>query len=439
MLNLLLAAVFSLNGDWVLRYFPQPDGCAVRMPAEVPAEARTVAAVVPGNCELDLVRAGVLPEPEVGLNVQKFRAYEGYQWFYTKSFVWESGEAGVCAQLRTELVFDGIDTLADVFLNGEKIGETENMFVSHRFDVTDRLKTGTNVVQVLLRSVLLDSKRQTLGELGYTMTGGAEGEPYRKAGHMGGWDIFPRLFVSGLWRDVRLETSGPLRIDQTSWIVKSVDLAARKAELVGSCRIDMPMSVLDKATVRVGLRHGGKIVAERTYKAHHFHQSFGLTVDNADFWWPRGFGEPTLYEAFVTVDDGAGTVVTHEERIGLRTVELVRDDVYGPDRPDAEPTDVPREHLAVLADQRDLGVVEWLRAHPARPPAFEPRHPVPLPLRVVVTPKMDLLVCPTIGDHPLGGDLAVLREARPQPCPPPQGERRPHAAPDLDARARRLP
>ena len=333
MLNLLLAAVFSLNGDWVLRYFPQPDGCAVRMPAEVPAEARTVAAVVPGNCELDLVRAGVLPEPEVGLNVQKFRAYEGYQWFYTKSFVWESGEAGVCAQLRTELVFDGIDTLADVFLNGEKIGETENMFVSHRFDVTDRLKTGTNVVQVLLRSVLLDSKRQTLGELGYTMTGGAEGEPYRKAGHMGGWDIFPRLFVSGLWRDVRLETSGPLRIDQTSWIVKSVDLAARKAELVGSCRIDMPMSVLDKATVRVGLRHGGKIVAERTYKAHHFHQSFGLTVDNADFWWPRGFGEPTLYEAFVTVDDGAGTVVTHEERIGLRTVELVRDDVYGPDRP----------------------------------------------------------------------------------------------------------
>lgn len=328
----LLATIVSLNGEWNLSYWPQPESGPVRT-LTLPAAAQSVPAVVPGNCELDLVRAGVLPEPEVGLNAQEFRACEGYQWLYTKSFLWGPAGKGLPALPRTELVFDGIDTLADVFLNGEKIGESENMFVPQRFDVTHRLKPGTNVVQVLLRSVLLDSRHQTLGELGHTMTGGAEGEPYRKAGHMGGWDIFPRLFVSGLWRDVRLETTGPLRIDQTSWIVKSIDLAARKAEIVGSCRIDMPFAALDKATVRIGLARDGRTVAERTFKAHHFQQSFALSVKEAEFWWPRGFGEPALYEAFVTVDDGEGTVVTHRERIGLRTVELVRDDVYGADRP----------------------------------------------------------------------------------------------------------
>ena len=187
------AAEISLNGEWRLDYWAQPETGAVRT-LDVPAEHGTVKAAVPGNCELDLVRAGVLPEPEVGLNVRKFRAYEGHQWLYTRTFM------GGCPgpDERYELVFDGIDTLADVFLNGEKIGETDNMFLRHRFDVTEKLLRGENTVQVLLRSVLLDARGRTLGELGYTMMGGAEGEHCRKAGHMGGWDIFPRLFVSGL-------------------------------------------------------------------------------------------------------------------------------------------------------------------------------------------------------------------------------------------------
>ena len=326
----LLAAVIGLNGNWNLAYWPEPETGALRSPpAALRSDAREVPAKVPGNCELDLVRAGVLPEPEKGLNARAFRRYEGYQWLYTRTFDYVPDPS----EPKAFLVFDGIDTLADVFLNGEKIGEADNMFVPHRYEVTGKLKAGGNVVQVLLRSVLLDSRRRTLGELGYTMTGGAEGESYRKAGYMGGWDIFPRLFVSGLWRDVRLETSGPVRIDQTSWIVKKLDLKGRRAELVGSCRIDMPFALLDRATVRVGLSRGGRTAAESDFPAHHFQQSFALSVGEAEFWWPRGFGESALYEAYVEVSDGGRVLAAKKERIGLRTVELERDDVYGPDRP----------------------------------------------------------------------------------------------------------
>ena len=207
------------------------------------------------------------------------------------------------------------------------------MFIAHRFDVTAKLREGTNVVQVLLRSVLLDSKTKTLGELGYTMAGGAEGEPYRKAGHMGGWDIFPRLFVSGLWRGVRLETQGAVHIDQTSWIVKSIDRKAQRADLVGSCRIDMPFAALDKAEVSVSLSREGKTAAQQTFPAQHFQQSFKLTVRDAAFWWPRGMGKPALYDAKIEVRAADGrTLAAHTERIGLRTIELERDDVYGAER-----------------------------------------------------------------------------------------------------------
>jgi len=328
----ILAVAMSLNGEWNLHYFEQPDGGAVRALSAVPVTAKSVRATVPGNCELDLAKAGILPKPEVGLNVRAFRKYEGCQWLYTRKFDFHSPTPTLNSNYV--LVFDGIDTLADVFLNGEKVGEAENMFISHRFDVTGRLRNGENVVQVLIRSVLLDSKRQTLGELGYTMGGGAEGEPYRKAGHMGGWDIFPRLFVAGLWRDVRLETEGPFRIDQTSWIVKSIDLSARRAELVGSCRLDFPFAELEKATVAVGLRRGGKEIVRKSSPASHFQQSFSLSIQQADFWWPRGFGEPALYDAFVEIvgSDGVSRA-RHDERIGLRTIELERDDVYGPGRP----------------------------------------------------------------------------------------------------------
>ena len=145
-LGAMAASSVSLNGEWTLDYFPQPDAGAVRaLPLKVPF--KTVKATVPGNCELDLVNAGILPPMEIGLNVLKLRPYEGYQWLYTKAF--DASAVDVASGARAVLVFGGIDTLADVFLNGEKIGESENMLIERRFDVTRRLKEGENVVQVL--------------------------------------------------------------------------------------------------------------------------------------------------------------------------------------------------------------------------------------------------------------------------------------------------
>ena len=321
----------SLDGDWRLDYFPQPDRAAVRvLPLKV--DFKTVKATVPGNCELDLVNAGVLPPPEVGLNVLKLRPYEGYQWLYTKTFAAPKCPDGG----RVQLVFEGIDTLADVFLNGEKIGEAENMLIPHRFDVTDRLKAGENKVQVLIRSLMCEAQHRTIGILGYCMDGGADGEPFRKAGHMGGWDIFPRAFVSGLWRRVRLDVEGPCRIDQVAWLVSDVNVKAKSCRVGCRVRVQAPFARIDNANVVFSLSRNGKrkyVQKKRFVTYHLFSAIHGVQIKDVEFWWPKGFGEPALYDATVELiaDDGT-CLASNTQKLGLRTIRLEYRDTY-PDKP----------------------------------------------------------------------------------------------------------
>ena len=327
------AATVSLDGEWRLDYFPQPDAGAVRsLPLPADLGQKSVKATVPGNCELDLVHAGLLPPMEVGLNVMKLRPYEAYQWLYTKDFT--APAVDVKAGCRAELVFGGIDTLADVFLNGEKIGESANMLIERRFDVTKRLRKGANTVQVLLRPVLLDAQFASVGEMGGASEPGADGERYRKAAHMGGWDIFPRVFAQGLWRNVALEVSDPVRLKECVWMMKHLDVKARRADFKFRSRLEAPFRHLDHAKLRCSLARNGKTVFQHEFPVYSYHPIMDFSVSNVDLWWPKGSGEPALYDAVAEIVGEDGSVLARDaRRIGIRKIELVRDDVYGKDRP----------------------------------------------------------------------------------------------------------
>ncbi len=332
-LGLLLAAVLSLNGEWTLNYWPQNTAdAAVRELAAVPKDAPRVRATVPGNCELDLARAGVLPPAEIGMNVRQYRAYEGHAWLYTKTFTVPADFAADAA--RTALVFDGIDTFADVFLNGEKLGATENMFVPHRFDVTRKVRAGENTVQVLIRSAFLEAQKHDVGEIGYHM-GFADGEPLRKAAHMGGWDIFPRLYCSGLWRGVQLETMPAVTVDNVAWMFGDFNEDHSRCSAKVQFRVKGPTATYAwDCKVRASLARNGTIAyaMERDYVA--VQNELRFTLDKPVLWWPKGMGEPALYDAAIEVLDAQGQVVAADRRkVGVRIVTLERDDVYGKDRP----------------------------------------------------------------------------------------------------------
>ncbi|NPV81567.1 MAG: glycoside hydrolase family 2, partial [Firmicutes bacterium] len=126
----------NLDGKWQLYYFPEGQIDIQDLQALHSAGLRPVEAHVPGNVELDLVRAGRLPEPFFGANIRKLRPYETYEWWYEREFDTPPQVEG----RKVELVFHGVDCIATYWLNGEKLGESRNMFIEHRFDVTGKLR-----------------------------------------------------------------------------------------------------------------------------------------------------------------------------------------------------------------------------------------------------------------------------------------------------------
>ena len=122
----------SLNGTWNLEYWEQEEQ-AVTDPAEVASLKTTkLSATVPGNVELDLLAAGMIKNPEIGNNIYDLRKYEFCQWMYSKSFT----APEIAKNQKFILDFEGIDCLADIWLNGEKVGSTEDALIAHKFAIS---------------------------------------------------------------------------------------------------------------------------------------------------------------------------------------------------------------------------------------------------------------------------------------------------------------
>ena len=129
-------STFDLNGEWRL-YYGEQDPAAPQNPEELGRSAfKSIPARVPGNVEIDLMKAGILPDISHGTNVYLLRPYETYEWWYHRRFETPKIEKSQ----KLELVFKGLDCIADVWVNGRKAGHADNMLIDQRFDVTPFLK-----------------------------------------------------------------------------------------------------------------------------------------------------------------------------------------------------------------------------------------------------------------------------------------------------------
>jgi beta-mannosidase len=322
----------SLNGTWKLSFWEQPE-TPVRSPEALSQTGRgTIDAVVPGNVELDLLAAGLIHDPMIGSNVWEMRPYEGYQWCYTRTFATPAHADGQRVYLR----FEGIDCLADIWLNGEKVGEAENMLIEHTFDVTGRLTgSGENTLQVFLRSAVIESQNYLLGAYsGKGSTANNESENIRKAPHSYGWDILPRLVSAGLWRNVELQVVDPIRFTDVFWVTLHVNAERKRADIKVDYQLRIPFRELDRHQSVVRLKRNGKVVYEHSQLLYTHASGHRFNLNDAELWWPRGYGEPALYDAEVLIVDQTGrTLAADRRRIGLRTVALDLTEVTTPEQP----------------------------------------------------------------------------------------------------------
>src|SRR5271157_1137284 len=318
----------SLNGAWSLTYGPLTEYPQKSPGTTPPAGWPTIAATVPGNVELDLIAAGKMEPLEKGNRVLQALKIEDHQWWYRRSFNPGQSEAGE----RAELVFEGLDCIATVWLNGTEVGRAANMLIAQRFDVTSALLPGQmNELVVRIDPAVMAGLAHPHSGWEYPQNGHWEALYIRKAGHMYGWDIMPRMVSAGLWKAVSLEWLRPTRISSVYWHTKSADVKQGRATVTVAWEL---AGVADAGNhkLEVALRCDGETAAlwRAAITAPCGQQE--LDVEHAAFWWPRGYGECPLYEATVTLLDHAGRVMDRRiERIGIRSIELDSTDLLTPD------------------------------------------------------------------------------------------------------------
>ena len=312
----------SLNGKWDLEFWEQ-EGDPVTDPAAIAGLKTTrLSATVPGNVELDLLAAGMIENPEIGNNIYKLRPYEFCQWMYSRHFTAPSLVDGQ----RLILDFEGIDCIADIWLNGEKIGSADDALIAHRFDVTGKAKAGDNLLQVVLRSAVLEAQKELVGT--YSFRHYTESVWIRKPRHCYGWDIMPRLVSAGLWRDVSLIVQDPVSISDVHWVTVDTDPATGNVSAFVDVQVKYPASKIDKVKLHVKLEKDGSTAYEIERILPTFAWRTEFKLDKAELWWPKGYGDPALYDGTVSIVDEDGTVLASDTRkVGFRTVRLDRSEM----------------------------------------------------------------------------------------------------------------
>ena len=322
----------SLNErSWTL-YFGQQDKNAPATPDELlTSNFQKIHAKVPGNVEIDLQNAGIIENPETGNHVYKLRKYETHQWWYHCTF----NSPKIPEGHRVDLCFEGIDCIADIWLNHEKIGRVENMFVEHEFEVTDLLKK-ENELFVCIYSPVLEGRKYEREFWGvrYDALGG-ESVNIRKAAHSYGWDILPRLVSAGIWKDVKLKIIPPTHFRTVYWVTKSVNAEEKTASLYVDWEFATEQLNVDDLMLKIKIADRNKTVFEESF--HIYSTVFRNRINdlqNIDFWWPRGYGDAHLYNAVLQILDSDGNILAeNKQRIGIRTAKLVNTDASTRENP----------------------------------------------------------------------------------------------------------
>ncbi len=286
-----------LHADWQM----QRSGDTAHYPCSVPCSMYQT-----------LLDAGVIEDPYYRENETAARQLSEADCCFSTQF----RKPDCAGSAHTELCFDGIDTIAEIRLNGEVLGHTDNMHRRWRFDVTGKLQA-ENLLEVQITSPLryIAAKQAEHPLWGVNST--VAGFPHiRKAHYMFGWDWGPQLPDMGIWRDVCLECWDTGRIRAVQYLQahreEEADLTVKPDVLCDAEGLQWQFALYDADGEAVCHSEPMPVGKDLT-----------VTIREPRLWWARGYGDPHLYAAVVLLTDADGNPIdSRTERIGLRTLTV---------------------------------------------------------------------------------------------------------------------
>jgi beta-mannosidase len=306
------ATSFLLNSNW--EFAKQGDATFYK-------------ATVPGVVHTDLLANHLIEDPFWETNELKLQWIETENWNY-KTIINITKEQ--LFQENIELEFEGLDTYATVFLNGEKIIEATNMFRTWKADIKKIIKVGENQLEVKFVSPL-NFNREKVENYPYKLPSGNETVDFkvssftRKAAYQFGWDFGPRFVTSGIWKNVKMNTWNTARI--RDFFVQTDSISNNKAYLTAI--IDVEGTEPDNLELFINLKDKKEIkrlntISVKNKKGTQTIQQ-KIEIENPNLWWPNGMGKPNLYGFSIELKNGNQLLDTKTAEFGIRTVELTQE------------------------------------------------------------------------------------------------------------------
>ncbi|KAJ8947266.1 hypothetical protein NQ318_014162 [Aromia moschata] len=297
-------------------------------------------ATVPGGIYTDLMNNGIIGDVFFGFNDNTTKWVPRLNWTYYTNF---TVDEELLKSENINLVFDGLDTFANVYVNNENVGETQNMFVQYIFDIKKRLKIGENKIEVrFLSPIEVAENLDTEQKKSYNIPLNCPPDEYNGECHVNmirkmqasfSWDWGPSFPSVGIWKDVYIEayhvsTIRYVAVDTTennnSWVLNIDTYFAGNAhqEVEGDVLYELRLTTVNitrRIPVAQTINEYNEIVLSSIVE---------FSKDYAVPWWPNGYGAQDLYDLIVTFTPKSATEVsTKTVRVGFRTIELVQDTI----------------------------------------------------------------------------------------------------------------
>ena len=274
---------------------------------------------VPCNLEIELLKKEGI-DVHAANNVYLTQKYEGNDYLFRKVF-----RAEACQEAYFE--FERVDIYAEYYLNGVKIGETDNALIEHKIPTGKALKDGENVLEVILHSARNFAYREEFEPNHWAcLPENFETLYMRKPAHSSGWDIMPRTMLGGIVGSVTLVYPNEVYFNDVYLGQKYAD--SSRVELHFFYDYHAPADSYGKYRVKISMKCGNSVHEEifnDDFKANtHF-----VSFNNPVLWYPNGVGKQNLYDVTVCVLEGDTIKAEKKFRYGIRSIRLDRTQIGG--------------------------------------------------------------------------------------------------------------
>ena len=303
----------DLNVGWEFRQTdtPQQTEASPWLPAQVP-----------GDVHLDLLRNKLIPDPFYRDNEAKLQWIQDAGWEYRTVI---HADADLLHHQQVDLVFDGLDTVADVYLNGHQVLTADNMFRQWRVAAKPYLKPGDNELLVVFPSAIKAAAAAASKDKWRAETLTPEKTYIRKAAYEYGWDWGPTFITSGIWRSAKLEAWDDARI--SNLYIHQLDISSDVAHISAEIEVTSASSSAGTMVVSMQAPDGTMTRFQRTANFHAGvnHIEIPIEITKPSLWYPAGYGAHPLYSFQATLSSGSTVLDSVSAHAGLRSVILRRD------------------------------------------------------------------------------------------------------------------